>query len=796
MATTEASKNHDITLLDVLRELDAEALRAFFDDYYCSDFRGARRTCRALRDLVDSNIHHAYFHLAKRMLAPWRPGQASPLARFQRVSTLTLRIPDPADPSEVEEEPAWVQPPPATEPAPHLLAALCFSGVGLEVTSRIRHLRLVCEVAGDVPAMLGCAAALGGRLGGVTRLTLIANPDTDLYFKNPIGLWTEYAALSASLPALTHVELPYLSCLQGIHAFAHSRLTHISTCCGGNGGLLRLSQVRSLCQLPQLQGLEVSGRLLEDPYGYDGAMRQGLAQAAAAAAAGVPGDDEADTATCAEVGPPAVEQLWALRHLLTRAPAALEQSFTLHGFALHNYNERPRQQLGDNRNEDEEEEEEEEEHGMQEYANVEDLCVCLEAGRLVRVTVDACNARGLNYLAAALLPKLLTTAGLPPHRRRHQPHQLPLLALQRVDLPSPARMRRYLQPQQPLPRLLALCDRVEVGELGLGLGGAFTRTSPCPAADLTAAVRAVLPLTGWPHSLMVWNKCDVWLQLQLAPDKQEEGKMGGDTAAAATTTATAAATSAATAAAEVASPVPCLSKESTGDDVLRRAVGAMWAAAQSPAAAAATVEAAMAAQPTTCVDSDGEEVREKPPSSRLFVLLRGPLIAQQLMPPGHSGTGSGVGEGLVGSDGVGGVGGGGGAGDDQPLLQQWLRSLLKRRGRQAVAEAAEAEENDNEESVEAAPKKGALARLMAARPRFCSLVVVPAAAFVAVHCERPRVMLRLLRAAVAAAARTPAGGCGLQVAALSRVGYDSYGMCCHLDWALDKAVQQVGRAAR
>ncbi|KAG2426508.1 hypothetical protein HXX76_011735 [Chlamydomonas incerta] len=436
-----------MNLLDVLRHLDVEALGSIFGgvdkEGSTKAIRGARLSCRALRDIVNGSVTHAVFRVSPSLLATWRPGQQSLLARFRRCSHLTVALDldraDGEEPSDEDEEPQQPQ---------SLLAALCVSGVEPSAAAGSTHLRLTsdAEPGPQLRTLALHAITLAGWLRNVRELDL----DSCNYGDSPGQNRATYTALRAALPRLETLVVPAIGFLPGLEAFAGSGLATVRVSDKWyEGFVLDMSCVRSLQQLTQLRRLEIGGL---DTHGIS--LGSDVGQAAEAAAA-EPGCED-DEATLAGLCTADAEQLLSLRRLLVALPAALE-SLKLRRFTLCSE--------------------------LLDWPFWHDIVLSFSGGELISMEVGCADGvDGLNFMAAALLPRLLRAT---PGQRR-----LPLLRLVQLN-GDVGRLRERLQPCRPLVRLLGLCDRVEFKELRLN--------GWLADPDATAAtVRAVVQVFGRP----------------------------------------------------------------------------------------------------------------------------------------------------------------------------------------------------------------------------------------------------------------------------------------------------------
>ncbi|KAG2423382.1 hypothetical protein HXX76_015348 [Chlamydomonas incerta] len=425
------------------------------------------------------------------------------LARFRRCTSLRIHFTKADDDDDIQH--------------PSLLAAWFVAGMGANVARNITELSLDGPL--DLPTLTTVALVLAGTMRHVHTLKLNTDPCGAGGFRNFFAL---YSALRGAFPALQELCLPAMACLRGLEAFAGSAL-HTVHVMWGSPGRLRPGHVRSLLQLPQVW------TTIDAYEGIPAAGVEGLAL----------GDATLLNKALRERGEVAVQELWALRQLLTTPPPALE-SLRLPG----HLNE-----------------------------------VNFMGGRITRAGASgfASQHRSLRFAAAALLPRLEATG-----------QRLPLFKVECL-MESPAGAISLLQPHTTLARLMAnKCDRVELGRLALRVGRASVRLGTEAAAPTAAALQAVARAMGGglPDRLVVrgpsWD-----CTLQMRP-RCQRGRGGGDRVAAADGRGGGdgrGTDGAATAA-------PATRMELTAEQVLERAVDKMWAAA-SVQGAASMAEAVM-----------------------------------------------------------------------------------------------------------------------------------------------------------------------------------------------------------
>eukprot|EP00198_Chlamydomonas_reinhardtii_P005229 XP_001694565.1 predicted protein [Chlamydomonas reinhardtii] len=356
---------------------------------------GGRAACRMLRDVIDSHIDCVALRVWPRRLTDWRPGHASPLARFARCTTLHVNLrSSPALPHHMDDEVELEDDVhPALMPWPPLLATMCMYGVGANVASGVTSLHLFADLWG-LPSLVSCAAVLSGRLTHIRELALLCWHRTSGDVGNPRAA---YAALAAALPRLTTLLLPFNSWLPGCGALDGSGLTHLKV--EPQCGPLLLEDARALTQIRQLTHIELGAHHWQQ----QGSQTQPGSPRRLSAwtrEQGFP-RDEADAATLSRLHP---------------------------------------------------------EHRLAPTSELADVVISFEGGAVVGVEVGRAEgeaAAGLDFLAAALLPRLAAT----------RQAQLPFLKLGYVADRCRELLRYLTQPRRPLARLLALCERKELGVL-------------------------------------------------------------------------------------------------------------------------------------------------------------------------------------------------------------------------------------------------------------------------------------------------------------------------------------------
>ncbi|KAG2430796.1 hypothetical protein HXX76_009772 [Chlamydomonas incerta] len=487
----------------------------------------------------------------------WRPGQVSPLARTRRCRGLTVHLWNFGDAHN------------------SLLAALLLSGVDAAVAASIQKLAVSSDCG--LLTLCACASTLGGRLPNVRALLLAPGGDWQQAHATIPRL--AYSALRAALPQLDTLALLSTPGLRGLEAFAGSGLTSVESPIRGADhgyGLLRRRCVRSLAQLTQLRHLELClGRLQADPAAWqeDDGGDDGGGGGGGGGDAPPPAADEDDAATLAGLAPCYREQLLSLRLLLCTAPAALE---TLKIRVL---------QMQDLQVD-----------GLHGWGGIRGLTFrftpTAAAGRSAVAAVEVEEVEGaasLNFLAAALLPRLAATG-----QRR-----LPLLRLGCVK-DDPRGFERMLSPPlvRPFLRLEAVCDRLELWTLEL-LYDPET-AGPAPVADAVAAVRAVVQLCGWPSQQLCTAGEHPWA-LRLSRPGAGAGAANGGGGAATSSSSSAAASS------------PALSLATVpAEQLLRATAERLWAAATEVGAAG----------------SEDVQAGHDDPEHRLLLLMQGPLVKQ------------------------------------------------------------------------------------------------------------------------------------------------------------------------
>ncbi|KAG2434560.1 hypothetical protein HYH02_012226 [Chlamydomonas schloesseri] len=709
---TSQGTRPSLGLLDVLSQLAICAVDRILCSGVPRQWAGARLACKELRDFVDSNIGSARLDLCWETAAVQpEVRKASPLARFKRCSSLTVRLlPAGWDP----EGSPLVE---LYENAPHpaLLAALCVAGVGADVAGGIREL---CLVGLDLPTISSAALVLGGVLRGVRKLELDTFPRCAGGFEDMHAIHT---SLRLAFPALEELCLPGKCCLRGLEAFAGSAL-HTVGASTADPGPLRLCHARSLCALPGLRHLDLLCSFSESPNcmdddddddEYDVEEQWDMGGSAAdevllAREAELPPGDQGDEEALGGLKPEHLATVLALRWLLASAPPALENM-----------------RLGE---------------GLRE--------VRLAGGRLASVDIrtETLYSFGIAQVAAALLPRLVSTG-----------QRLPLLKVSTLT-GTPDCVTQLLQPHTPLARLLAWTDRVELGELELGARDGYTTAAPQSAADVAAPLQAVVrAIGGLPARLRVrgatgWG-CDLRLRVQQEGQRGVIAAHGGSVRGRYAAGRAAASAGAGPHASSTAAPaLPALVvEEVTAADVLERAAAHMWAEAAAEGLVAraeeaearrlaATRLAATAAAPPAAGNA---RARPMPATGvKMHLLLRGPFVRQLTCGPG-----AGVGAGL---------------------LLSWLDSLMQPppppAGQQGTAAAGGAAAGSATAAV-----AGVWTRHAGCQVARCG----PGTATAVVQLVRgPLAALRLARAATAAAGQVP--GC-LEVSAVrENVGWSEF----------------------
>ncbi|KAG2423638.1 hypothetical protein HXX76_015155 [Chlamydomonas incerta] len=506
---------------------------------------------------------------------------------------------------------------------------------------------LSLEGALDLPTLTTVSLVLAGTLRHVHTLKLNTNPRGAGGFGN---LYALHSALRGAFPALQELCLPGMACLRGLEAFAGSALH-----------TLRHLDLAGAGWDAGWNDYDVDEQVWDDLDADEGAdadddeVFQAGADAELAAALG-----DATLLEMLRGREELVQETWALRRLLTSTPPALESLRLPWIFREINF-------MG---------------------------------GRIARVVMseDVCQIACLCRAAAALVPRLEATG-----------QRLPLLEVESL-MEDPAGVTSLLQPHTAFARLLAKCDRVELGrlELELDVGSRHPGPEAAAAAAAAAALQAVARAMGGrlPGYLHVRGSIrDYWYcRLQMQP---RCCRAGGDIVAAANgrSGGRGHGTGGVTMAAPAAVP------ELTAEQVLERAADKMWAAA-SVQGAASMAEAAMDAYLAAGAAAPRERGSLYNKLVRMNVLLRGPLVWQLTFGPGS----------------------GGGA----PLLTDWLGSLV---------------------AAGLPPpgmRVGAAAGAAGLKLRGCSYAPCgPGSAMAVVTCDCPFAALQLHRAAAAAARETP-----------------------------------------
>ncbi|PNW86678.1 hypothetical protein CHLRE_02g095065v5 [Chlamydomonas reinhardtii] len=631
-----ATDGSGLNLEDVLRQVDHNAKRVFFAALGGS-LAALRLASHAFRDVVDSNLEHVSFRMSLRVVAWLRQSQQpSLLARFTSCRGLKIIVYD--NESEHERRRAGEQQ--QQQPTTAQLMAMCVRNVDATVLGNISRLWL-CSSSMGLAEFVKCVAALHlpnvrvlGQSGSERDVSDVASP-TRL---------AALTALRAALPRLEELRLPHTGWLTGIEAFSGSSLTSV---CTTSGGLVSMKHVRSLQQLKQLKQLE----LCHSADGYAKPPRDREDNNFWVALTGnrprprevnpreVRAGDADSEAALEGLSGAGTEQLRAVRQLLTSPPPALQRLVL---------NTQPGSTL----------------QGIRAWVKA---AIHFEAGQgqSPKVEVDGCNAPGLNYLAAVLLPWLA--------ERGQQ--SVPLLGL-RTFWDTTCLLSSYLGSQTPLARLLQLCGRMELEEVRLCSG--YGSMGPAACAQAAAALHVVVQTFRWPKHV-VFSTVDMphhhfdpkdGVMCRLAVngaaaevDDMGEGGVGGSIGGAA------AAASAGGAFADV-----------TAEDVLGRATELMWRSA-----ATADVKPALLAGLTPPGAS-----RHWP--KQLHVLLRGTVIKQKLQ--GSAGGGacdkaaqrqlpqgsaSGGARGKAAQRQGSASGGNGSGGGGVAALQAWLKGLQQQK---------------------------------------------------------------------------------------------------------------------
>ncbi|KAG2444702.1 hypothetical protein HXX76_001446 [Chlamydomonas incerta] len=319
--------------------------------------------------------------------------------------------------------------------------------MGAQVARNVTVLSL--EGALDLPTLTIVSLALAGALQHVHTLRLDTSRCGAGGFRN---LYALHSALRGAFPALQELCLPAMACLRGLVAFAGSAL-HTVRVIMGSPGCLCQSHVRSLLRLSQLRHLDLDGAGWDamwddanDDDAWDALNADDDAQDDADEGIPAGADEELalGDATLEEALPgltdEALQEMWALRRLLASTPPALE-SLRL---------------------------------------NITFQEINFVDGRITRAVTSehvVYRQHSLRFAAAALLPRLEATG-----------QRLPLLKVEDLMELDPAGAISLLQPHTTFARLLAKCDRVELGLLELDVGSLH----PAPAAVMELTAEQVL----------------------------------------------------------------------------------------------------------------------------------------------------------------------------------------------------------------------------------------------------------------------------------------------------------------
>ncbi|KAG2436213.1 hypothetical protein HXX76_006525 [Chlamydomonas incerta] len=449
-------------------------------------------------------------------------------------------------------------------------------GVDAAVAASVRSLDVSSSCG--FPTLCACASVLGGRLPNVTSLDLDLAGDGDWRQGDASVARLAYTALRAALPKLESLRLPCTPGLLGLEAFAGSGLTSVQSSdgCGEHAnGVLERGHVRGLAKLTQLRHLRLCLCKSEaDHHDWQAGGGAGVDDGDAPP----PAADEDDAATLAGLAPCYREQLLSLRLLLCTAPAALE-TLEILKFEMQGGPQGGPQ------------------GGRLSSELVFRFTPTAAAGRSAVAAVEVHEVEGaasLNYLAAAVLPRLAATG-----QRR-----LPLLRLGHIKVYPRGLAQMLSQPQRPFVRLAAMCDRLELGTLTLL--GAPASASPPPVADALAAVRDVVQLFGWPsQQLCVWlHPWAFRLSMRGAWDGAADGG-GGSSASGGV--------AAAPASASASASSPALSLATVTAEQLLRATAARLC---------------MAATEVGAAGSDDLQTGRDEYQRWVLLLLQGPLVKQ------------------------------------------------------------------------------------------------------------------------------------------------------------------------
>ncbi|KAG2454059.1 hypothetical protein HYH02_001100 [Chlamydomonas schloesseri] len=649
---------------------------------------------------------------------------------------------------------------------PPLLATICLSGVGRDVSAGI-HTLVVDADAWGLPSLVNTAALLSGGLTNVRELQIDCWRRAEDDVGNPRAA---YAALVAAMPRLEKLALPFNSWLPGCEALDGSSVTSIKL--GFNCGALHVEDARALTQIRQLTHLELN-------------MDQWLLQQVPEPVRPLSfwadegeeetfPSDESDAQVVASLHPEHAEQLGALRWLLVHAPPALRslRFKCLHGQLL------PPPTNSDNADKEGSDGFENEGEGGRKRSPPEmyldDVAISFEGGAVAFVEVGKAVgdrgtprevAAGLNFLAAALLPRLAATGQ----------RQLPLLKLGCLE-ESSSNLLQYLvqQPRSPLVRLLELCERKELGTLRLLELSAIAAGPSAADNDVSRALQAVVSLIGLPGYLQS-DLGDRWgFRVRMGPCSDDPVSSAAATpavgagrgrgivhiAAASGSSSAGGGDAAVGGAAGAALPV------ATAEWVLTRAAQLLWGVAtgeSGPDASAAAYE--LARRPTAGED----DMLHRSGLQDHFVVLRGQLIRQLLL-----------------------------SSDGPKLLHAWLTGVLNNSKSLGVQQAGTAAVSGGVASALASDRDPAGAKpagpagAAPAHEEMCcgAMSIWPPAATAVVGCWTPKEAERLARAAAEAGAVAVGS---LEVCAMSTTKKTLHMMPEKAAWncLINMALQQV-----
>ncbi|KAG2432496.1 hypothetical protein HXX76_008841 [Chlamydomonas incerta] len=613
--------------------------------------------------------------------------RGSPLARFTRCGTLRLQLRETSQPDHQHDEDGAIDEiDEDTDPDlmswPPLLSTLCVSGVGADVGAGIHTLRLDASVWG-LPSLVNCAVAMSGRLPNVRELQLDCWRSAEGDVGSPRAVYT---ALAVALPRLERLTLPFTSWLPGCEALNGSGITSLGLDMAR--GPLFVEDSRALTQIRQLTHIELNLQQWPQQWSPESARPLSL---------WFNQDDEEDFPTdesdalmVAALHPEHAEQLGALRWLLVHAPR------TLHSIRIRYLQGllRPRAPAGDGGAAEDE--------ASAPQIDIRDVVVLFEGGAVAAVEVGraeceeaGATAMGLDFLAAALLPRLAATGQ----------RQLPLLKFHFIEEYLQHLAECVVSPRRPFARLLRMCERKDIGTLRLAdLPSISTAASPA------GALQSVVQHLGAPDYLQSGGGRKWLFRLQLSPGPSGDAAAAGGTSGGA---GGAGGGDGTVPAAGAGDTVPV----ATAEWALSRAAHLLWGAAtgeRGAAAVAAAYELARRARP------EEHDSLCRYALQGHFVVLRGPLIQQMLL-----------------------------SGNGTKLLHAWLSGVLNISVRPGGASAAEPAG-----SVPVAPGPGLAAagpEAAAEEELLCgAMAVVPAAATAVVGCWTAAEAQRLARAAAAA----------------------------------------------